>query len=694
MTVAVIDSGIDVDSREFAGRISSKSVDIYQDQTNRGFNDEDGHGTHVSMIAAAARDDYGILGMAWNATVMAIRSDRPGSCTESGPASLSSGCAFEDGKVAEAVNYATNNGAKVINISLSGGAAGTALRSAVQNAVNSGVLVVVASGNDGAAQPSGYATSLDNAAAGGVLVVGSVDENGQISDFSNKAGANGENFLTARGENVCCVYENGAIYQSLGSVFLLNGTSFAAPQVAGAAALLAQAFPSLTGRQIAEILIESATDAGATGRDNVYGEGILNLTKAFEPAGTTSLAGSGQALALTDIVGVGSPAMGDALGATSLSAIVLDKYQRAYNVELGSNLRGAGVAERLYGALVGEQRQAAMSSDVASVAFTIDARGAYGELPRLAALRLPNEDAERARILAARVAYRISPNTQFGFAFAQGADGLVAQLQGQSRPAFMIATSADAGEAGLQRKDMSFAFRRQFKGWGLTAKAESGHVVSRSREKVNGIWGRDQDRSKAQTLGLAVDRAIDNWTISVGAEWLQEERTFLGGRFHDSFGIRGTNTAFLDAEAAWSFARNWRFGASIRNGWSKASAGDSVSAGSQLRSQAWSMDIERWGVFGRDDRLAFRIAQPLRVSSGGLKLELPVSYDYDTLSPVYGIREISLAPEGREIMGEMAWRGAFMRGYAAASVYYRHEPGHYANLPADKGIAFRWSTDF
>jgi hypothetical protein len=73
---------------------------------------------------------------------------------------------------------------------------------------------------------------------------------------------------------------------------------------------------------------------------------------------------------------------------------------------------------------------------------------------------------------------------------------------------------------------------------------------------------------------------------------------------------------------------------------------------------------------------------------------MPVDYDYATMSPVYGISTLSLSPNGREIMGELGWRGPLWGGWGMASLFYRREPGHYASMPDDKGVAIRWSTDF
>ena len=146
--------------------------------------------------------------------------------------------------------------------------------------------------------------------------------------------------------------------------------------------------------------------------------------------------------------------------------------------------------------------------------------------------------------------------------------------------------------------------------------------------------------------------------------------------------------------AGWSFAGDWRLGGALRQGWTRARISDAVADGSKLVSRAWSLDLTRANFLTRGDTLGLRLSQPMRVESGGLNLTLPIDYSYATLSPTYGIRTLSLSPQGRELTGELAWRGPFLRGFGSASLFYRRQPGHFASLPADKGLALSWSTDF
>ncbi len=477
VTIAVIDTGIDTDSPEFAGRISPLSTDIYG---TRGVEGTDDHGTTVALVAAAARNNTGIVGIAWQSTILAIRADEPGSCAADSPQNANSQCSFFNSAIADSIDYAVANGAKVINISLGGPASLTAdLRTSVRAAVDAGLLVVVAAGNDGLTGLQPFAAEFASAGDGGVIVVGSVNGSYQLSGFSNRAGTSQNQYLAARGEANCCVYQNGEIFvDDEGFIFLFSGTSFATPQVAGAAALLAQAFPHLTGRQIAEILLESAWDAGAAGTDAVYGRGILDIAAAFQPIGTTGIAGQRTALALGDGSGISSPAMGDAFRTASLPTLITDRYQRAFETDLAGSLRGAEQRQRLHGALAGQSRTLSGAVEQVSVAFTIDASGRTP--PRAEALRLSREDAEGARVLAARVAVQLAPETQLAFAYREGAGGVVAGLQGQSRPAFMIAGEGSADDGMLAASDAAVAMRQQLGDWGLTVSAQTGSTWTAS----------------------------------------------------------------------------------------------------------------------------------------------------------------------------------------------------------------------
>ncbi len=705
ITIGIVDSGIDTANPEFAGRISASSADV---AGNRGLIGEDDHGTNVALVAAAARDNTGIMGIAYNATIAMFRADAPGTCAATNPDDLDSGCSFNDNDIAAGVDRAVLAGAKVINLSLGGSLPNQALRNAVSRATAAGIVVVVAAGNDGNSTDAGIdpnnpdllASGLRAVGGGNLIIAGSVNKDGIISAFSNRAGSEAAWFLSALGERVCCVYESGVLKvvtnpDGSRSQFVFSGTSFSAPQIAGAVALLRQAFPNLTGTQVVDLLLRTARDAGASGTDSTYGRGILDIAAAFAPVGATSLANSQTSLSLNNLTGTLSAPMGDALGqGGQLNAVILDEYQRAYQIDLAAGLRGAQVAPRLGNALTGEMRNLALGSGQTSLAFAVDARDRTERLPWSGQLHLSGTDAEVARVLAARVVSRIALGTQIGFAYAQGADGLVAQLQGHRQPAFLI-TRSPLDDLGFdQAGEASLALRRQLGGWGLSLSAQSGSVLSASPQNYLGGGTQQRLHDKVQRFGLALDRSFGGLDTSLGASWLVEDRTMLGARLNDALGTGGANTLFVDAAAAWRLGSGWRIGGSWRSGLTVPHASGAVAAGSQLISVAWAVDASRADVLKSGDSLALRVSQPLRVEAGGLRFTLPVDYSYETRFATEGVRTLSLAPQGREIATELVWRGPLWNGAAMASLFYRKDPGHYARLPAETGVALSWTRQF
>lgn len=700
--IAVVDTGIDTDSPEFAGRIDPASSDVAGNGTVEAFDD---HGTQVAMTAAAARNGTGIVGIAYNATILALRTDTPGTCKDQSSGDGTDGCTFSDTSIARAIDRAVANGATVINLSLGGDTPSSFLVSSVQKAVAAGAVIVVSAGNEGDGsdpdvdpnQPNPFATGVRNAGGANVIIVGSVNDQSQFSAFSNKAGAQAQYFLSALGERVCCVYKDGVLETTTDStgtyVTVVSGTSFSAPQVAGAVALLKQAFPNLTGAQMVDLLLKRARDAGSTGTDALYGRGILDIGAAFAPSGVTVLAGSTALVRLDDDMAIGSSAMGDAFAGGSVATMVTDEYGRAYGYDLAQGLQRAAVAPRLLGAVDAGSHQVAGGSEAVSIAFTL-ADGSRGGVAPIASLRLTQDDARAARVLAGRVMLQLTPKSRVGFAFHERGDGLVAQLQGHSQAAFLIASDA-RGETGFAVTDANaLAWRRQVGAWGITGSAATGNAQLGHLRLTGGVLDRRREELGLTNVSLGADRRFGAIESAIGLSLMNEDRTVLGGYFHDALGAGGANTVFLDANAGWAVSPHWRLGAAFRQGWTRADRVGIVGNGSNLASRAWSADVTKQGVFGASDSLGLRVSQPLRVESGGLSLELPVAYDYATLSPTYGTRRLSLAPSGREIDGELAWQGRLLGGSASASVYYRKDPGNVASLPSDAGVAIKWGRKF
>ena len=244
VTVAVVDTGVDRAHPDLLGRVDA-GPDLVNDDDDP--QDERGHGTHVAgIIGARANNGIGVAGVAPDCRLLAVK--------------VLDGAGRGDAYLtARGVAAAVERGAKVLNLSLGGSAIDSALRGFYADVVKAGALVVAAAGNDGEAV--GFPAALP-----GVLAVGATDEAGALAPFSNRGGALG---LTAPGVGVLSTLP-GQLYGQR------SGTSMAAPFVAGVAALVWAASPSLTAAEVRERLLASAADRGAPGPDPVYGRGEVD----------------------------------------------------------------------------------------------------------------------------------------------------------------------------------------------------------------------------------------------------------------------------------------------------------------------------------------------------------------------------------------------------------------------------------
>lgn len=257
--VAVIDSGLNMNHEDLTGRCEI-GYDFVR-ETSASMTDIYGHGTNVSgLIAATANNGKGIAGITGSAPVRIV-------------AYRTGGLDTKDDKLngsyvtAALLEVAKRDDIQVVNMSFGGESTSSTRETALKKVADSGKIMVAAAGNDG------NSTINYPASSEGVISVGATDSDNNRASFSN---FNRYVDLCAPGARVCTT--NGSGY-AIGS-----GTSFSAPIVAAAAAVLKCANPALTASQIEEVLIDTAIDLGASGRDNSYGHGLIQLDKALESA--------------------------------------------------------------------------------------------------------------------------------------------------------------------------------------------------------------------------------------------------------------------------------------------------------------------------------------------------------------------------------------------------------------------------
>src|SRR3954466_12647643 len=260
--VGIVDTGILATHEDLAGKLANCAqsrglVPVLAGSIQVGqCADDNGHGTHVSgTITANANNGKGVTGVAFNSPLAMCRA-------LGGP--LGQGSTSD---VANCINWDTDQGAKVISMSLGGGDS-TTLHSAVQRAWNNGngAIVIAAAGNDG------DSTLEYPAAYSEVVSVAATDNNDARASFSN---ANADVEIAAPGVNVLSSYDG-----SNSSYTTLSGTSMATPHVAGVTAIIWDKYPTATASAISSKLDASVDDLGTAGRDTVFGFGRANLQKA------------------------------------------------------------------------------------------------------------------------------------------------------------------------------------------------------------------------------------------------------------------------------------------------------------------------------------------------------------------------------------------------------------------------------
>lgn len=674
--VGIVDSGLDTASTEFGGRIDPASADV---AGSRGLGDSDGHGTAVAFTLAGRRNGAGTHGAAPEATLVIARADTPGSCGTG--ATDETECSFGDDTIGRGIDAAVAAGARVVNLSLGGGFPSPPLVQAIGRATAAGVLVVVSAGNDGLDDPDDFAEVASNAAARGlVIVAGSIGTTDAISSFSNRAGALANHYLTAVGEQIRAPGLNN-------EVFLWSGTSFSAPQISGAVALLAQAFPNLTGAQIVDILFASARDLGAPGVDPVYGRGAIDLTRAFQPIGAMRVAGTGATVADGGNALL-SPAMGDARQGP-LGAVVLDGFGRAYSLDLAGAIgRAAPDRSVLRGALAARVRSAGTQAGALAMSVTVASDGRRTALERL---MLGRADADEARALAGVVARRLGARASFAVGVAEGSGALQARLAGAREPAFLIARNPLTGLGLDARVDGAGALRRQFGPWSLTVSGERGVVL---RERLDGIVDALVEGQGFARAGLGVERRWGPLTASVTGSRVTETATLLGGRFGPALGAPAGRTTMLDVAARWDDSV-WSIGGGYRWGWTAAAMHGGIDGTADLRTRAWSLDVARAGLWAAGDAMALRLAAPLRVARGSLSYRLPSYWDYGAGAvSAWTAGALNLAPTGNALDAEWSYALPLGPADASAHLFYRRDPGNVAALPDDAGAAVRVSLGF
>ncbi len=346
VTVAVIDTGLDWNHKDISwSNLWKNEKEIPEngiDDDKNGYVDDyigwdffqrtgapwdqSGHGTFVTgIIAATQNNGAGIAGINPHARVMVLKA-------------LNSFGHSRASYLAEAITYAANKGAKVMNLSAGGPILTRTEQMAVDYAYSKGAVVVVASGNE--------ASDISNVSPAGlrnVLTVAASDISDKRTVYSNwGAGvdliAPGNDVLSLRARRTDLMRDVTGARYTAGQAYVgedkryyrASGTSFSTPIVAGAASLLFALRPELTNQQVERMLLQSAKDIDVPGKDQHSGYGLLDARAA--------LSADPSFFIVPEITGVNVVAAGNQQKVQVMGTADADRFKKAHlEIGAGSN---------------------------------------------------------------------------------------------------------------------------------------------------------------------------------------------------------------------------------------------------------------------------------------------------------------------------------------------------------------------
>lgn len=658
--LGVVDTGVIANSPFFApGQVSStlSSCAAVSFKCSNGFTDDNGHGTAVAAIAAGNKlfpwaSNYGGYAVQSNSVV----SVAPNANIVAEKVLGAAGTGYST-DVANGVRKAADAGAAVINVSITYGN-GADTVAAINYAASKGAFIVWAGGNSAANLLGGANTNgLTAAAINHLVFAGSVSANSVLSSFSNKPGTGSlvgsgisasysTRWVMAPGEAILAPYSPSQPT----SWGYWSGTSMSTPIVSGSLVLLESAWPILkTNGTAANLLLATSTDLGAKGVDSTYGNGLVNLTTAFQPYGALNVTGAnGRALLVTSLTG--STLSSGALG--SLSAVqsklsnymAFDGYQRNFSVNL-SGLIKTPTTTALLNPLPTNTKSGpiAMKLTDGSV-FT-------SWMPEAAA---PTDHLGEFNYNPSN-----SMENQSGYFAMDYKDGTTMAF-GNGYPA-----QYSYGQAFFGSSDMAM-LSSQLGIDGLSSLADGGGLFSYgtnlSKEaRVAFSW--NSSAAQLMTDPSVMPRESNN--IKAGLSYKFND-TFTGGvtvgSMSETNGLLGTSYGQGSAVSFGSDNRSYSLGLSagftlsknssmlMEAGFSttQAAQGSGLIAGTtDIQSQSYGMTFMNKNFIGNNDRLMVSVKQPLRVGSGHAGILVS---SVDQLGYARSTTEwTTLVPTGREI---------------------------------------------
>jgi hypothetical protein len=590
-------------STELGSRVVYRDLNAAADCTE--FPGECDHGDLVMGYAANARDGSGTQGVAYQASLM-MESYNAGT-----------------------IRTLADNGAQIINLSCGN----CATVADLQYVTDKNILVTISTGNTGGADPTAPAIYASQFGGSVLAVTGVVDVAGVHTPY---------------------VYEHcGTQADFCLAAYSDQGTSFTAPQVAGAAAIIKQGWNYLTAKQIGQILLDSAQDIGAPGVDSVFGHGLLDLKAAVEPIGTLSIInGSGQTTNYTtaSIALNQKTPFGDAFSNTknaSGNTVLIDSFGRDFAIKPSENLtvaKSPTLSAEMYNAF------GSRKSDVKTLNLSDQFSLQFSQQPNDRGTDDVTSFAE----------YKVNPDTQVKVAFSTGMSGITQNTAQEFNKSDFISSNI-FNNGFLNFSDNNQVFYQEIA-------LNSGKKIS---TKFSTIYSKNNDGTIFDTFENENDQVTSDYTstmiesryaasddLNFGLKngVTHEFDSLLGTKFTGAFDMEnGADTYFTGADVSYDLTPRWNLFASYDTGMTKTtpSASSSFSDVTNIVSDSFFVTATKSEITGHD-KFSFSIGQPTRVKSGSAT-GLTQNVDHTTGDISVSSFQQSLVPSGRTLLFQAAY---------------------------------------
>jgi len=679
VTVGVVDSGVQVSHPSLRGRVQA-TYNAFTGGTD--VTDQMGHGTHVSGIIAGSTTSGGLLeGVAPGAKLVMAKVFTTGSSSSV--------------TIGRGIDWVVNvQRAPILSLSLGSNAA--AMQTNIQNAVAKGTLITAALGNDGRASASWPAAFAKASwAKGQIIAVGALDANNKRASFSNYDPTLANWTVFAPGVNVASSY---ATPYAQSSYAYMSGTSMATPIVAGQAALIKSNWNFLPATDIAQIIFQSANHlcsdsvsavvcAARKTPDAMYGWGLVNVGASLQPIGSLNVGTKTGAMVNFAGSSLASSKAGLASGLKGTNTLAVDKFNRAFVVNLASAVSSAAVKTNA------TPTAAASTVSANGVKFSAE----YAESSLVQNL-WSSTDATSSNSLG-KMSYSFANDrgTSYGF----GTGGTAASFFGLQASGL---TPLSLNGEGSRFSAPYFALADSATHFGYGSTLKNGTIVrvglvSQSSANASSLLNLSAPVVARSLATMELQKNFGDVTSVMTIGRLQEDNSVLGMTGSGALGLGArASTSFVTLAGSVPIAPKSYFSAMATLGRTAAydnASSSLIDGASASNSMAWSLGLARQDILRDGDQLGFTLSMPLKTTSGSMQVTTAVAQSQEDGSLQYATQSLNLRPTGTQRDLELAYSTPLrLGGRLTALAQVKLQPGHDASAPTQFGLGVRYVHGF